>query len=89
MAFTVKYITNGFPHPTFDHITGQPNQKKLMEFHKNLYKNALYVHSNLVEGNHGLLVIIIGAQDCLSQMVHAFISPINPGHYLNILAHTT
>ena len=78
---------NGFLHPTFDGITGQTNRSSLMELHKNLCKNAAYLHSNPGGGNHGLLTIVIGAQYYLVQTVHAFIDPINPVSYPKIMDH--
>ena len=38
MNFTVKSITNGFPHPKFSRIMVQPNHNNRMELHKNLCK---------------------------------------------------
>ena len=89
MNFTIESITGGFLHPTFTRITGQPNQKNLIEIHQNLCKNYSSVQYNLRRVNHDLLAIVIGAQDYLAQMGHTFIARINLGDYPNILDHAT
>ena len=74
-------------HPTFNHIAGQTNRNNLTEIHNNLCKNALFFHFNLGGVNHGLLAIVIVAQDYLAQTGRSFILLTNPINYPNISAH--
>lgn len=79
MPTAVDKLVEGFPHPHILPITGQPNYETLAELHVQLNSNAASVHSNLGNGQLGLLQLTVSTVVYNTLSNTPFITPINPG----------
>ena len=72
--------TMTFPHPTLTPIVGTPNNFSIQKLQKQLYANAISVHSTRGGGDNGHLAILMSPATYLARTAVAFIAPIHPGH---------
>jgi hypothetical protein len=75
----IDKVVDGFPHPTIFPITGMPNYEALSELNLKLNSNASSVHSDLRNGQLGLLAltVLVAVYNMLSNI--PFVPPPNPG----------
>ena len=62
-------------------IVREPTREAIINLHRLISGNALSGKSNLVEGHHGQLELMMTAEDYLSQTFHVFVAPHNPRSY--------
>jgi hypothetical protein len=87
MTTAIDKLVANFPHPHMPPIIGQPTYRyeTLAQLHIMLNsKNAASVHSNLGNGQLGLLQLTVSAAVYSTLSVTSFIVPINPGNNANI-----
>jgi hypothetical protein len=79
MTTAINKLVNNFPYPSIPPIIGQPLFQTLVQLHLQLNSNAASIHSNLGNGQLGLIQLSIsdGVYNTLSAM--PFLSPANPG----------
>jgi hypothetical protein len=83
-----KLVTN-FPHPNISPIVGQPTYKTLTQLHTQLNLNAASVHSNLGNGQLGLLQLTVTAAVYNTLSAIPFLAPANPGATVILPPHST
>jgi hypothetical protein len=68
MATAINKIVSNFPHPHLDPIVGQPSYETVHQLHLQLNLNAASIHSNLSDGELGVLqvTVLIKVYDTLS-----------------------
>jgi len=69
-----------FPHPELTPIVGTPTNPTIQTIQKQLYANALAVHSTRGGGANGHLALLMPATAYLTRAGVAFIPPIHPGN---------
>eukprot|EP00957_Ditylum_brightwellii_P078245 5949309-Ditylum_brightwellii.AAC.1 len=75
----LEEILNDFPHPTVPKVTGESAYESIHCIHKILQENAASVHSNLGEGMHGHLALILTPVHYQQVAGHIFTQPTHPG----------
>ena len=68
-----------FPHPELTPIVGTPTNPTIQTIQKQLYANALAIHSTRGGGANGHLALLMPAATYLARAGVAFISPTHPG----------
>ena len=69
-----------FPHPVLTPVNGPPTNSSLQLLKKELYANALVIHSTRGSGGHfSHLPIVMANANYTALASHAFITPIHPG----------
>ncbi len=89
MTTPIDKLVANFPHPHIPPIIGQPTYETLAQLHIMLNSNAASVHSNLGNGQLGLLQITVSAAVYNTLSVTPFVIPLNPGTDANIPAGST
>jgi hypothetical protein len=89
MPTAIDKLVENFPHPNITPIDGQPNYETLAELHVQLNSNAASVHSNLGNGQLGLLPLTVSDVVYNTLSNTPFVTPINPGPNPTIPAHST
>ncbi len=84
VATAIDKLVNNFPHPNLSPIVGQPNYETLAQLHLKLNSNAASIHSNLGNGQLGLLQLTLSADVYNTLSATPFISPTNPGESVTI-----
>ena len=86
---TIDAIVDAFPHPSLTPIDGLPTFASIRNMQVELNANAASVHSNLGNGQLGLLYLTIDrtTYETLSDVV--FVEPPNPGPVPEIPANAT
>ena len=84
VATAIHKLVNNFPHPNLSPIVGQPNYETLAQLHLKLNSNAASIHSNLGNGQLGLLQLTLSADVYNTLSATPFISPTNPGERVTI-----
>ena len=79
MPASVDCIVGGFPHPTINPVIGMPTFATIADTNLQLNTNAASVHSNLGNGQLGLLALTVTLSVYLNLAITAFVAPINPG----------
>ena len=78
--FTVPFgLTAHFPHPVLTPVNGPPTNSSLHLLKKELYTNAMAIHSTHGSGLFGHLAIIMADANYTALTGQAFIAPIHPG----------
>ena len=79
MPDTIESIVDSFPHPTLALIEDIPTFATIHQLQLELNSNASLIHSNLGDGQLGLLYLTVSqaTYDELSNV--PFVPPINPG----------
>ena len=71
-----------FLYPELDHVHGQPTIHQIVQVYKQLKQNVASIPTNLAEGQHGFLPLVLTKHQWLSiPNVEAFERPINPGPF--------
>jgi hypothetical protein len=68
-----------FPHPELTHIVGTPTNPTIQILQRQLYANALAIHSTRGGGANGHLAILMPAAQYLLRSAVAFNPPVHPG----------
>ena len=68
-----------FPHPVLTPVNGPPTNSSLQLLKKELYTNAMAIHSTHGSGHFSHLAIIIANAEYTALASKAFIAPIHPG----------
>ena len=79
MPASVDRIVDGFPHPTINPVLGMPTFATIADTNLQLNANAASVHSNLGNGQLGLLSLTVTLVLYQNLAATVFISPTNPG----------
>ena len=69
-----------FPHPVLTPVNGPPTNSSLQLLKKELYANAMAIHSTRGGGHFGHLAIVMANADYTALTGQAFIAPIHPGN---------
>ena len=69
-----------FPHPELTPIVGTPTNPTIQTIQKQLYANALAIHSTRGGGANGHLVLLMPSAAYLTRAGVAFIAPTHPGN---------
>ena len=75
----IDYRNIFFKFPELDRISGEPNADTLIKLKKQLKSNAASVSSNLGDGLHGHLGLVLNPVDYALVSNAAFIAPVHPG----------
>ena len=75
----IDYRNIFFEFPELDRISGEPNADTLIKLKKQLKSNAASVSSNLGDGLHGHLGLVLNPVDYALVSNTAFIAPVHPG----------
>ena len=84
MPASVDRIVDNFPHPTINPVLGIPTFATISDANLKLNANAASVHSNLGNGQLGLLALTVTPVVYRNLAATDFIAPINPGPTLII-----
>mgnify|MGYP002806862359 FL=1 len=84
VATAIDKLVDNFPHPNLPPIVGQPTYETLAQLHLKLNSNAASIHSNLGNGQLGLLQLTLSANVYNTLSAIPFISPTNPGESVTI-----
>ena len=84
MTTAIDKIVDNFPHPNISPIVGQPTYETLAQLHLQLNSNAASVHSNLGNGQLGLLQLTVSEAVYNTLSATPFIRPTNPGASVTI-----
>ena len=84
VATAIDKLVDNFPHPNLSPIVGQPNYETLAQLHLKLNWNAASIHSNLGNGQLGLLQLTLSVDVYNTLSATPFISPTNPGKSVTI-----
>jgi len=68
-----------FPHPILTPIKGKPTNVTLLPLKKELYSNAIAIHSTRGGGANGHLAMLMPAATYLNRAGEAFVIPVHPG----------
>ena len=79
MPAPVDRIVDGFPHPTINPVLVMPTFATIADTNLQLNANAASVHSNLGNGQLGLLSLTVTLVLYQNLAATVFISPTNPG----------
>jgi hypothetical protein len=78
----ITYRETYFEYPDLTKIHGEPASKSLFKLRNELKANAQSVYSNLSDGTHGHLALVLSAQQYALLAAVAFIIPEHPGALL-------
>jgi hypothetical protein len=84
----INYRETYFEYPELTKIHGEPNSESLFTLRNELKANAQSVHSNLSDGAHGHLALVLTDAQYLLLTNVAFVIPVHPGT-LQVPAGTT
>jgi hypothetical protein len=84
VATAIAKLVDNFPHSNLAPIVGQPTYKTLAQLHLKFNSNAASIHSNLGNGQLGLLQLTLSADVYNTLSATPFISPTNPGESVTI-----
>jgi hypothetical protein len=89
VATAIDKLVDNFPHPNLSPIMGQPTYEILAQLYLKLNSNAASIHSNLGNGQLGLLQLTLSADVYNTLSATPFISPTNPGESVTIPRNST
>ena len=75
----IDYRNIFFEFPELDRISGEPNADSLIKLKKQLKSNASSVASNLGDGLHGHLGLVINPAEYALVSPEPFVAPVHPG----------
>jgi hypothetical protein len=75
----IDYRNIFFEYPELDTISGEPNADSLIKLKKQLKSNASSVSSNLGDGLHGHLGLVLNPLDYALVSPVPFVAPVHPG----------
>jgi hypothetical protein len=75
----IDKVVDGFPHPIIFPINGMPNYEALSDLNLKLNSNASSVHSDLGNGQLGLLALTVSVAVYNTLSNIPFVPPLNPG----------
>ena len=78
----INYRNILFEFPDLDKITGGPNADSFIKLKKQLKSNAASVTSNLGDGFHGHLGLVLNPVDYSLVSPVPFLAPIHPGPFV-------
>ena len=78
---SVKGVLADFPTPILPKIGGEPTREGLIDLHRLVIWNAASVASNLREGQHGNLALMVTDEEYKAYTRFAFVLPHNPGDF--------
>jgi hypothetical protein len=78
----INYWETYFEYPDLTKIHGEPTSELLFKLRNELKVNAQSVYSNLSNGAHGHLALVLGARQYALLMAVAFVRPIHPSALL-------
>jgi hypothetical protein len=84
VATAIDKLVDNFLHTDLSPIIGQPTYETLAQLHLKLNSNTVSIHSNLGNGQLGLLQLTLSADVCNTLSATPFISPTNPGESVTI-----
>ena len=79
MTSSTNSITERFPYKEIPKISGPPTYPTIKNVNKMLSTNASSIHSNLGDGQHGLLALTLPAAVYNTISGVPFVFPVNPG----------
>jgi hypothetical protein len=80
MAFSgINYHETYFEFPELTKVCGEPTSESLFKLRNELKANAKSVYSNLSDGDHGHLALVLSDAQCALLTALPFIRPIFPG----------
>ena len=90
MALTtgINYCESYFEFPTLTKIHGEPTSEALFLLQNEMKANALSVYSNLSDGAHGHIALVLSTNQYALLTNQPFVTPTHPG-VLSIPAGTT
>ena len=75
----INYCNIFFEFPELDRISGKPNADSLIKLKKQLKSNASSISSNLGDGLHGHLGLVINPAEYTLVSPVPFLNPVHPG----------
>ena len=84
----INYRETYFEYPDLTKIHGEPTSESLFKLRNELKANAQSVYSNLSDGAHGHLALVLSARQYTLLTAVPFVRPLHPGA-LNIPTGTT
>jgi methyl-accepting chemotaxis protein len=90
MVFSgINYRETYFEFPELTKLHGEPTSESLFKLRNELKANAQAVYSNLSDGNHGHLALVLSDAQYAILTPQAFVRPLFPGSLLTIPVGTT
>ena len=75
----INYRETFFEFPDLTKIHGEPTSESLFKLRNELKANAQSVYSNLSDGTHGHLALVLSARQYSLLTAVAFVRPVHPG----------